>query len=80
MQLRNLSPDAQRSYLHQISQLARYFGKAPDKLSPSDIRSYQLHLIQKKEWLRVRYWSQSQQSDFFTTDVPPDQIPFFCSL
>ena len=49
MQLRNLSPDTQRSYLHQISQLARYFGKSPDKLGPSDIRSYQLHLIQEKE-------------------------------
>ena len=49
MQLRNLSPDTQRSYLHQISQLARYFGKPRDKLGPSDIRSYQLHLIQEKE-------------------------------
>ena len=58
MQLRNLSPDTQRSYLHQISQLARYFGKSPDKLGPSDIRSYQLHLIQEKEL--------AQQSDFFT--------------
>jgi len=27
MQLRNLSPDTQRSYLHQITQLARYFKK-----------------------------------------------------
>jgi integrase/recombinase XerD len=49
MQLRNLSPDTQRSYLHQISQLARYFGKSPDKLGPPDIRSYQLHLVQEKK-------------------------------
>lgn len=49
MQLRNLSPDTQRSYLHQISQLARYFKKSPDMLGPPEIRSYQLHLIQEKE-------------------------------
>ena len=48
MQLRNLSPDTQRSYLHQISQLARYFNKSPDMLGPFDIRSYQLHLMQEK--------------------------------
>ena len=48
MQLRNLSPDTQRSYLHQISQLARYFKKSPDMLGPSEIRSYQLHLMQEK--------------------------------
>ena len=49
MQLRNLSPDTQRSYLHQISQLARYFKKSPDMLGPPEIRSYQLHLIQEKK-------------------------------
>src|SRR5271170_8022046 len=49
MQLRNLSPDTQRSYLHQISQLARYFKKSPDMLGPPEIRSYQLHLIQERE-------------------------------
>ena len=49
MQLRNLSPDTQRSYLHQISQLARYFKKSPDRLGPPEIRTYQLHLIQEKE-------------------------------
>src|ERR1700722_6650614 len=49
MQLRNLSPDTQRSYLHQISLLARYFKKSPDVLGPPEIRTYQLHLIQEKE-------------------------------
>ena len=49
MQLRNLSPDTQRSYLHQISQLARYFKKSPDRLGPPEIRTYQLHLIQEQE-------------------------------
>ena len=49
MRLRNLSPDTQRSYLHQISQLARYFKRSPDRLGPPEIRTYQLHLTQEKE-------------------------------
>jgi hypothetical protein len=49
MQLRNLSPATQRSYLHQITQLARYFKKSPDMLGPPEIRSYRLDLIQEKE-------------------------------
>ena len=52
MQLRNLSPDTQRSYLHQISQLARYFKKSPDRLGPPEIRTYQLHLSQDRQLSR----------------------------
>jgi integrase/recombinase XerD len=48
MQVRNLAPHTQRSYLQQISQFARYFGKSPDLLGPDDIRAYQLHLTQDK--------------------------------
>ncbi len=48
MQLRNLAPHTQRSYLQQISQYARHFGKSPDLLGPEDIRAYQLHLVLEK--------------------------------
>lgn len=48
MQLRNLAPHTQRSYLQQISQYARHFGKSPDLLGPEDIRAYQLYLVQEK--------------------------------
>ena len=44
MQVRNLAPHTQRSYLQQVSQFARHFGKSPDLLGPDDIRAYQLHL------------------------------------
>jgi integrase/recombinase XerD len=48
MQVRNLAPHTQRSYLQQISQFARHFGKSPDLLGPDDIRAYQLHLTREK--------------------------------
>jgi integrase/recombinase XerD len=48
MQIRNLSPQTQDSYVQQISQFARYFGKSPAELLPEDIRTYQVYLTNEK--------------------------------
>ena len=48
MQIRNLSPHTQDSYVQQISQFARYFGKSPAELLPEDIRTYQVYLTNEK--------------------------------
>jgi integrase/recombinase XerD len=48
MQVRNLAPHTQRSYLQQVSRFARHFGKSPALLGPDDIRAYQLHLTRDK--------------------------------
>jgi integrase/recombinase XerD len=48
MQIRNLAPHTQRSYLQQVSQFARHFGKSPELLGPDDIRAYQLHLTRDR--------------------------------
>jgi len=49
MQIRNLAPHTQRSYLQQISQFACHFGKSPELLGPDDIRTYQIHLTQDRQ-------------------------------
>ena len=49
MRIRNLSSHTQASYLQQVSQFARYFGKSPDKLDAEDIRAYQLYLTKERE-------------------------------
>lgn len=49
MQLRNLSPNTQDSYLRQVSQFARYFKKSPEELGREDIRSYQVYLTNEKK-------------------------------
>src|SRR3979409_754374 len=38
MTVRNLSPATQRSYISAVSQLGRYFGRAPDRLELEDVR------------------------------------------
>lgn len=49
MQVRNLSPLTQSTYVLQISLFARYFGKPPDQLGPEEIRSYQVYLTNEKK-------------------------------
>ncbi len=49
MQVRNLSPHTQTSYVQQVSLFARHFGKSPEILSPEDIRTYQLYLTNEKK-------------------------------
>lgn len=49
MAVRNFAPNTQESYLGQVSQFARYFGKTPEQLGPEEIRSYQIYLAQEKK-------------------------------
>ena len=49
MQVRNLSPQTQASYILQVSQFARYFNKSPAVLGPEEIRSYQVYLTNQKK-------------------------------
>jgi integrase/recombinase XerD len=49
MRIRNLSPHTQLSYVRQVSQFARHFGKSPAQLGPEDIREYQVYLVNDKK-------------------------------
>jgi integrase/recombinase XerD len=49
MQIRNLSPNTQQSYLLQVSLFARHFGKSPAVLGQEEIRSYQIYLANEKK-------------------------------
>ena len=50
MQLRNLSTETQRAYLHYIAGLARFYQTSPDQLSLEEIREYQLYLINERRY------------------------------
>jgi integrase/recombinase XerD len=49
MQIRNLSPHTQASYVQQVSQFARHFSKSPAELGPEDIRTYQVYLTNERK-------------------------------
>jgi len=50
MQLRNLSTQTQRAYLHYITGLARFYQTSPEHLSLEEIREYQLYLINQRRY------------------------------
>jgi hypothetical protein len=49
MQVRNLAPHTQSTYLKEITRFARYFGKSPEPLGEKEIRTYQLYLTNQKK-------------------------------
>ncbi len=49
MQVRNLSPHTQTSYVQQVSRFARHFGRSPDALGPEEIRTYQVYLTNERK-------------------------------
>ena len=49
MQLRNLSPHTQLSYLLQVTQFTHHFGVPSETLGPEEIRAYQLHLVNERK-------------------------------
>ena len=49
MQIRNLSPHTQRSYVEHVARFARHFGRSPALLGPEEIRAYQVYLTNEKQ-------------------------------
>ena len=50
MQLRNLSTETQRAYIHYITGLARFYRTSPDSLSLEEIREYHLYLVNERRY------------------------------
>ena len=48
MQIRNLAPRTQTSYVEQVDRFARHFRKSPERLGTAEIRAWQLYLAQDK--------------------------------
>ena len=49
MQIRNLSPETQISYIGHVARFAKHFHQSPEQLGREDIRTYQLHLINDRK-------------------------------
>ena len=49
LQRRNYSPSTVRCYIHALEDFAKYFHRSPERLDPSHIREYQLHLFRDRK-------------------------------
>jgi len=86
MQLRNLSPLTQRSYVEHVSRFARHFGRSPAVLGSEEIRAYQLYLTQEKHLapasigiavaaLRFLYTITLQRAWAVAVVIPTPKVP-----
>ena len=48
LRLRNRSPRTIDAYVSRVAQFARYFQRSPDLLTPDEVRTYQLHLLERR--------------------------------
>ena len=48
MQIRNLAPQTQITYVEQVDRFARHFRKSPELLGPTEIRAWQIYLARDK--------------------------------
>ena len=54
MTIRNLSPSTQQSYIYAVAKFSRHFNCSPDRLGMEDVRTYQLHLVERKySWAHI---------------------------
>jgi site-specific recombinase XerD len=49
MQLRNFSQDAKNGYFYSIKNLAEYYHRSPDKITPDEIRDYIRYLLTERK-------------------------------
>jgi integrase-like protein len=49
MQVRNLSPHIQTTYVQHVARFARHFQQSPEALGPREIRAYQLYLTRDRK-------------------------------
>ena len=55
MQMRNLSPRTQETYVRAVAQFAMYFMRSPEVLTREHVRQYLLYLIQERHLSRSSY-------------------------
>jgi|BogFormECP12_OM2_1039638.scaffolds.fasta_scaffold09451_2 integrase/recombinase XerD len=58
MQLRNLSPKTIRVYVERVAKFARHFGRSPERLGKTEVRSYLVHLVHERH-LSWSYYNQT---------------------
>ena len=57
LRLRNYSPRTIEAYVAGVARFAKHFGRSPDRLGPEEVRTFQLHLLERKV-----SWSQFNQT------------------
>lgn len=49
LRMRNLSPHTQVAYIRAVAKLAQHYGKSPERINREEVRTYLVHLIEKRQ-------------------------------
>ena len=55
LKLRNFAANTQDAYLRAVTKFAEHFGKSPEELGKDEVRTYLLHLVEKRKASWSRY-------------------------
>ena len=83
MTIRNLSPATQRSYLHAVCKLSRYFGRAPDRVELEDVRAFQVHFgrhVQEFGIVPIKIPSNIRHAHIRSQIIELPRDPFSCQF
>jgi site-specific recombinase XerD len=77
LRLRNYAPRTIDTYIGRVAQFARHFGRCPSQLGPDDVRTFQLHLLQRRvSWSCFNQTVCALRFLYGTTLGRPEQLPF----
>lgn len=76
LRVRNYSPRTIEAYVAGVVRFAKHFGRSPDLLGPEDVRTFQLHLIERKvSWSTFNQVVCALRFFFGTTLGRSDYLP-----
>lgn len=76
LRLRNYSPRTLEAYVAGVARFARHFGRSPDRLGPEEVRTFQLHLLERRvSWSLFNQTVCALRFFFGVTLGRPEQVP-----
>ncbi len=76
LRIRNRSPRTIETYVAHVARFAKHFGRSPEALGPEEVRTYQLHLLERRvSWSLFNQAVCALRFLYGTTLGRPEQLP-----
>lgn len=76
LRVRNYAPGTIEAYVAGVARFAKHFGRSPDLLGPEEVRTFQLHLLERKvSWSLFNQTVCALRFFFGTTLGRPELLP-----
>jgi len=77
LRLRNYSPRTIEAYVAGVARFAKHFGRSPEQLGTEELRSFQLHLLERQvSWSQFNQIVCALRFCYAITLRRPERVPF----